>query len=1124
MTSVLRISLIVILMLGDAPLIAQVCINEFMASNGAYWDNDKQAYSDWIELYNAGDDTVQLSGYFLTDNLDRLKKWKIPEGVAIGPKAHILFWADGKNHGMHTNFNLSIRTESLGLSDATGKPVDTHTYLSQRRDVSFGREEDGSGAWVFFEQHTAGGTNNWAPRSESGKRASRPSFSLNGGFYKDKQKVELTSVASGDIKYTLDGSDVNYESEIYKEPILITSTTTLRAKLYTSYRLASYQVTETYFIGLEPKLPIISITTDPKNLWDRDMGIYVNGTNYVKDKWYTANYLKYWRRPSNIEFFEADGSLGFNASARIKIFGIYTSQYGQKPLTLYFNDVVNHKIFPNRDTYNYQTLVVRNSGQDWIRTLICDGLVNSLVINSLDLDAQAYRPAVVYINGKYWGINNIREKLDESYIFERHGTDPSNVLLKGRNNSKKVTEYNELIAYATNESISLNERCAYIAEHIDVNEFLNYQMTEIYSANRDWPNNNMKVWKRKGDSKWRWVLVDLDVSFGIWNNTQPHENTLQRATDPAIINTELLSVLLDNEYFKNDFIQRVALSLNTIFSAERVNHFIDSLASDIRHQIPNHVERWKDSCSWSCGIESVEFWEHYLNKLRYFADHRMQFMREHLTQKFKLTGLSELTIKAENGRVVLNELDWPFNPSGLYFNNVPMSLVAIPKPGYKFVRWKGGLHGDSPRVEITLEGPLTLEAEFEPDLGTLLPMHITENTVLDKQGSPYYAVGNITVNPGVLLSAEAGIKILMPEKGHLIIKGGLNFRGAKGDSIEIAANSGAGSTSWGAICLDSASLPVMISYTVVKDATHGEDKRVYVGAVGGHHSDLTIHDSRIDDVFGQPVYTEYGSTAIRYTKMHTKISSDIVNVKYGKAIIEYCDLQGNNQPNSDGIDYDNIVDGIIRGNNIYNFTGGNSDGIDLGEGAIDVFIDKNRIVNCSDKGISVGQKSTAKIFRNVIIGCNQGVGIKDSSSFAIIDKCVFYRNNIAIAVFEKNNNHGGGDARVTNTIISQSKNASVQVDEYSSLDITYSLSDMDLMKGEGNLYADPMFQSPGTGEFTLRDESPCLNSGTRKSFLDLGKARNQMGLGVAEKKIKVHLVYYLILGALGMAGMYAFGK
>ncbi len=224
------------------------------------------------------------------------------------------------------------------------------------------------------------------------------------------------------------------------------------------------------------------------------------------------------------------------------------------------------------------------------------------------------------------------------------------------------------------------------------------------------------------------------------------------------------------------------------------------------------------------------------------------------------------------------------------------------------------------------------------------------------------------------------------------------------------------------------------------------------------------------------------------------LTGDLINIKYADyARVESCKLTGNEAIDTDAIDYDGISNGVIRNNEIKNFFGDNSDGIDLGEGANNVLIEGNQIINCADKGISVGQASTCQVSQNVIVGCNQGIGIKDTGSFADLDHNTFFANNYGIAVFEKNAGSGGGQVRVNNTCLSKSGEAALFADEFSEAEISYSLSDTDLLPGEGNIFSEPEFVNASMLNFELQDQSPCIDNGDPDSPLDADNTQTDIG-------------------------------
>ena len=1057
----------------------QVVINEFMASNGtAYWDSDLGAYSDWIELYNSGEQAVDLQGYHITDNFNIPNKWMLPSGLNIPAKGYIVLWADRLAGDRHLGFGLSKVGEELAVYNASGELLDSVSYKSQLSNTSMGKSPDGNGLWNYYDQHSAGISNQSRFASMSQIRAKPPTASIVGGSYEAGQTIGLDCEDCSEIYYTLDGSDVNIGSILFVDPIQIDSTSVLRFKAYGGDVFPSETNTLTYFINENHgELPIISIATDPNNLWDANMGIYVHGTGWSAENWKGANFRQGWRRPAMFEYFDASSLQVFRSTAELKVFGSFTSRYGQKPLTLYFTDDHRPKwnVFDSRGFTNYHSLILRNSGQDWIRTMICDGLFNSLVIDVLDVDAQAYRPSIVYLNGRYWGIHNIREKLNEEHFGALNHIDPSRILLQKRFNSTGQMEVDSLIDYAVNNDFSDSEHMKWIDQRIDRSEYLNYMISEFYSANMDWPKNNVRMWKKEGATgKWRWILVDLDVSMGIWNNAQPDVNSISRLLDSNTVNTELLKAVVANHEFRDDLIQRTALLLNTVFTEKRVNYFIDSLSAVIAPEMPQHIERWKDSCSWSCGLASMEDWQHFLNKMRYFADKRPGLMRENFRSRFDLGPDVQLNFNARNGRIIINECDIPFDPSGSYYPNIPIGLTAVPNPGYQFVEWKGIPWEHGPYASALFTDSATIEAVFEPTNHIAVPERISADTILVVQDYPYYIVGELIIDSNATLTIDADNTFLMHQDANIVVRGGLVISGEEEKPVKFRANEFTGSTKWGAISFENSTRTNYMGHVILEEASHGVHEG-QIAAINVDSSTLTIEFSVIDNVYEQPVFAKFSHVEIRNSTLRTSITSDIINYKYGTGIVEECLLIGNNEPNTDGVDYDGVVGGIIRNNIIRDFSGFKSDGIDIGESSKDVLIESNRIYNCSDKGVSVGQGSTATVVKNVIAHCNQGVGVKDRKSKVSIDRTIFYKNSIGVASFEKNVGAGGGKAKVFDCVFSQSLISSIYKDKQSKLKVAYSISDMDILKGMGNTYEDPRFLNPDTGNFSVLAGSPCIN-------------------------------------------------
>jgi len=322
----------------------------------------------------------------------------------------------------------------------------------------------------------------------------------------------------------------------------------------------------------------------------------------------------------------------------------------------------------------------------------------------------------------------------------------------------------------------------------------------------------------------------------------------------------------------------------------------------------------------------------------------------------------------------------------------------------------------------------------------------------------------------------------MPEDGNIIVEGQLIINGTEQNPVEILPHSSAQDNRWGAICFNNATDSSSLYHLKLEGASVGIDPSTHKGAISGVNSDILISHSEIENVIF-PIYIEGGSLSINQSSISCDFICDFINVKGGDAFIEECTFFGSYAPDTDAIDFDNVTNGTIIRNKIYDFQGANSDGIDIGENSQNIDIISNLIYHSYDKGISIGQRSSVNAFRNLIIGGNNGIAVKDSSSAYILNN-TFFNNDTSISCFEKNEGAGGGTAEVVNTILSNNLLSSVYTDELSSASIRYSLSDNELLDGEGNLFSDPLFVNSGSYNLEVAPNSPCIDTGDPNGILD----------------------------------------
>jgi len=478
-----------------------IMINEIMSSNHSTIFDEYGEASDWIELYNNSSLQINLEGYFLSDDSLNINKWRFGNAI-IEPGEYLIVFASDKDTNIqywHTNFKLNASGEKIILSDTSSSIIDQVDIPASISDVSYARISDGSLPWVFQDP---------SPDSENiGAEimgyADSVSVSLPGGFYSSSVSVELTAGAS-EIFYTLDGSDPDSGSLKYSGQININETTVLKAISKKEKHLLSPTIYRSYFIDVDTDLPVISLISDPYNLFDPDSGIY---TYYTMD----------WERPAHVEFFEDDKSLGFSENCGIEIYGSQSAEWPQKSITVKFkNDYgvsnIEYPLFPDFDVTTFKAFVLRNAGNDFQYTHIRDAVMQTLV-KDLDIDYLEYRPATSFINGEYWGIYNIREKINEHYIANRHGVDPDNIDLL-ENNMTVIQgdslSYRQLIDYISTNDMTTDAAYAYLDSVIDLDECILYLAAQSYYDNMDWPGTNIKFWReRSTPGKWRWILFGL---------------------------------------------------------------------------------------------------------------------------------------------------------------------------------------------------------------------------------------------------------------------------------------------------------------------------------------------------------------------------------------------------------------------------------------------------------------------------------------------------------------------------------------------------------------------------------------------------------------------------------------
>ena len=670
-----------------------------------------------IEVHNFGSNSSDLSCIpFLTFGYNTIQN----ETRDPNPSMEL------PNSFLHTNFKLNSSDDLILLSDPQENIIDSISLDNIPTDMSFGRQLE-TDFWSLFANPTPVASNNSLGFLGA---LEQPLFSLGSGFYSNGQELTISSEnENAEIRYTLNGTIPTSNSLLYTTPITLIETNVIRARAFANGWFRSSVESKTYLFdqNASDELPTIFLTTDPNNFFDSDSGIYVMGNEASSNfPHFGANFWEDWERPIHFEILEEDNS-GYSTNAGVKIFGGWSRGQDQKSLSIfarsqYGQSVFDYPLFENSQISNYESFVLRNSGNDWTSTMLRDGYITSLA-GKTDIDHQLFRPAIIYLNGEYWGIQNIREKVNEHFLSSHHDINPENIDLldiQGTNSENIVhgtnVDYLNLLDYLNNNDVRDPDVQIGLEGWIDINSFMQYQAFQIFIDNRDWPGNNIKFWRdHRTNGKWRWILYDTDFGFGIWDAGSYTYNTLSFALTPngpdwpnPPWSTFMLRTLMENDHFQSTFINVYCDLLNTIFSTTYLTQSLDSVKNIIEDHIQIHKERWPGSAqNWNSNITTMEN----------FSANRRSYAITHLRNKFNLPNLALLNLNInsiEQGHIKLNSLkiedsEW----SGYYFPSTPIDVEAVSKPGFQFIEWVEYPDSNSSML-INISDPFTLTAVFEP--------------------------------------------------------------------------------------------------------------------------------------------------------------------------------------------------------------------------------------------------------------------------------------------------------------------------------------------------------------------------------------------------------------------------
>ncbi|MCB0165116.1 MAG: CotH kinase family protein [Anaerolineae bacterium] len=548
-----------------------------------------------------------------------------------------------------------------------------------------------------------------------------PVPSVTGGFYDHSLSVTL-AIENGHehseaiaIHYTLDGSIPTEQSFRYQKPIPINETTVLRFRSFSPGSVPGATVTHTYFLGTNIDLPVISLVTDPVNLWSSHSGIYVHPLKRGRA----------WEREANVEYFDnlSHSSLSFPAGVRIN--GGWSRDLPKKSFRFTYSQTslpetpIDNMLTANGPV-DERTVVLRSSTDFRLR----DSMFHSLYAEAGGYTS-SFTPVMLFLNGELWGIYNLREKIDDEYLQRKVG-EGHYVLIDETDIIGKSKKFEPLIDFLATHDLADNATFEQASQLIDLDNTTDYWLFNIYAANVDWLYNNMYAFKKLDDpdGRWHWIVWDVDDSFGIEVDAGYRHDTLAFATReelrpdllPSYIedqedylrSTLIIRKLLENDTFREEFIRRFCDLQNSILTPDHVEAAFNKVIALTSHDMPQDLSRW--SLSEESYLEDIQ-------SIRDFIRNRPEVLYASFQHKFHLGQLFTIQLfnePNEGGDIQINTINPQAYPwEGRYFEDTRITLTAKPSPGFKFVGWTNPSLGNSPQIELQLHHNLSVGAIFE---------------------------------------------------------------------------------------------------------------------------------------------------------------------------------------------------------------------------------------------------------------------------------------------------------------------------------------------------------------------------------------------------------------------------
>ncbi len=684
-------------------------------------------YGSWVEVCNDGEADVSLDGWYISDDATNLTKHRLCGYGVLKPGDYRAIFFDhnaadgeyGPDASRQVRFKLSRKGGSLFLS-GNGTTADLSlSYPPSVPRCSYARVRLQADEWQHQGLPTPGEANASLFALE---QLPPPEVSCDTRLFTEAFDVRADIPAGATLRYTLDGSTPTLTNGQTSTDgrFHISTTTVLRLRLFAADRLPSGIVTRTYiYKDKDYYLPIVAITTDPRNLYDGQIGCYVDGLNGIQGRGSAgkSNLNMDWERPVNFELLTPEGRMAVNQEASFEVAGGWSRHFKPASFKLQARKLYDgkgnfgHNLFRGKPHNEYKQLLIRNGGNN-NRTYggprIMDAVTQQvLTSSSFYVDAQEYQPAHVFINGRYLAMMNIREPTGRFHGAANYGYDDDEMdafeYSSGSYHQKGGTRqaFDEMVQASYH--VGTDEGFSRLRELLDLDEFVRYMAAVCYTGTGDWllNSNNVKGYRSlDGDGKFHFVFFDQDLTW-------EHTSNVEELDANEIV--YLYRNLKENPTFRRQFVTAYCILHGSIYTPERCQHITDSVCLLVKDALAMD----RRSAATTYRILQETMWE---------TRHRQARIRS-LMNAYALTDSINVSLSSNCpfARLQIDSMDVPFARfCGVLFGPVSVSTDAA--DGYRFIGWKdqcGRWLSHEKQLRITRDGSYT--AIFDERRNNTLP-------------------------------------------------------------------------------------------------------------------------------------------------------------------------------------------------------------------------------------------------------------------------------------------------------------------------------------------------------------------------------------------------------------------